>query len=145
MYYRRCFDDIFSSIGWCHHWQCARKGHEEIWGTKLRNGSLLLFHRAGLSWYCLGSQWSTYSLHTALIWSEPLFPFFLIFFIWVLKIKFCLQYPLEVYGYGFLFSLTGYLGVNLVLTLVRTAGAFAAVTVILILISIIYNILNVNY
>jgi len=39
------------------------------------------------------------------------------------------MYPLEMYGYGFLFSLTGYLGVNLVLTLVRTVGAFAAVTV----------------
>ncbi len=36
---------------------------------------------------------------------------------------------LEMYGYGFLLSLTGYLGVNLVLTLVRVAGAFAAVTV----------------
>lgn len=34
-----------------------------------------------------------------------------------------------MYGYGFLLSLTGYLGVNLVLTLVRVAGAFAAVTV----------------
>jgi len=39
------------------------------------------------------------------------------------------QYPFEFYGYGFLLSLTGYLGVNLVLTLVRVAGAFAAVTV----------------
>lgn len=38
-------------------------------------------------------------------------------------------YPLEMYGYGFLFSLTGYLGVSFVLTLVRTVGAFAAVTV----------------
>ena len=34
-----------------------------------------------------------------------------------------------MYGFGFLLSLTGYLGVNLVLTLVRVAGAFAAVTV----------------
>jgi len=36
---------------------------------------------------------------------------------------------LETYGYGFLFSLTGYIGVQIVLQLVRTGGAFAAVTV----------------
>lgn len=35
-----------------------------------------------------------------------------------------------MYGYGFFLSLTGYLGLNLVLTLVRVSGAFAAVTVI---------------
>ena len=40
-----------------------------------------------------------------------------------------LKHKLEMYGFGFLLSLTGYLGVNLVLTLVRVAGAFAAVTV----------------
>lgn len=34
-----------------------------------------------------------------------------------------------MYGLGFLLSITGYMGVNLVLTLVRVAGAFAAVTV----------------
>lgn len=39
------------------------------------------------------------------------------------------QHPLEVYGYGFILSLAGYCGLNLVLTLVRVAGAFAAVTV----------------
>lgn len=33
------------------------------------------------------------------------------------------------YGYAFIFSLTGYLGIQVVLTLVRTCGAFAAVTV----------------
>ena len=36
---------------------------------------------------------------------------------------------METYGYGFIFSLTGYIGVQIVLQLVRTGGAFAAVTV----------------
>jgi hypothetical protein len=40
------------------------------------------------------------------------------------------KFPVSVYGLGFLLSFTGYIGVNLVLTLVRVAGAFAAVTVI---------------
>ncbi|EFX72822.1 hypothetical protein DAPPUDRAFT_215749 [Daphnia pulex] len=39
------------------------------------------------------------------------------------------QFPVSIYGLGFLLSITGYMGVNLVLTLVRVAGAFAAVTV----------------
>lgn len=37
--------------------------------------------------------------------------------------------PLESYGHAFVFSLTGYLGMQVVLSLVRTFGAFAAVTV----------------
>ncbi len=36
---------------------------------------------------------------------------------------------MKTYGYGFIFSLTGYIGVQIVLQLVRTGGAFAAVTV----------------
>jgi hypothetical protein len=39
------------------------------------------------------------------------------------------KFPVSIYGLGFLLSITGYMGVNLVLTLVRVAGAFAAVTV----------------
>ncbi|KAK4024264.1 adenosine 3'-phospho 5'-phosphosulfate transporter 2 [Daphnia magna] len=39
------------------------------------------------------------------------------------------QFPVSIYGLGCLLSFTGYVGVNLVLTLVRVAGAFAAVTV----------------
>ena len=39
------------------------------------------------------------------------------------------QHPLHVYGYGFLLSVTGYLGLNILLTLLRVAGAFAVVTV----------------
>ncbi len=38
------------------------------------------------------------------------------------------QYPMQTYGYGFIFSLAGYLGVNIVLTLVKTTGALIAVT-----------------
>ena len=38
------------------------------------------------------------------------------------------QYPFETYGYGFLFSLSGYLGVNIVLTMVKSFGALVAVT-----------------
>jgi adenosine 3'-phospho 5'-phosphosulfate transporter B3 len=34
-----------------------------------------------------------------------------------------------MYGYALIFSLTGYLGIQIVLTLVRTCGAFVAVTV----------------
>ncbi|XP_044269597.1 adenosine 3'-phospho 5'-phosphosulfate transporter 2 [Tribolium madens] len=37
--------------------------------------------------------------------------------------------PKKLYGYALIFSLTGYLGIQIVLTLVRTCGAFAAVTV----------------
>jgi solute carrier family 35 (adenosine 3'-phospho 5'-phosphosulfate transporter), member B3 len=35
----------------------------------------------------------------------------------------------ETYGYGFLLSVTGYLGIQVVLTLVRNTGATTAVTV----------------
>lgn len=44
-------------------------------------------------------------------------------------IRFCSQYPIQTYGYALIFSLTGYLGIQIVLTLVRTCGAFVAVTV----------------
>lgn len=40
----------------------------------------------------------------------------------------CGQYPMETYGYAFLFSLSGYLGVNFVLTLIKSLGALVAVT-----------------
>lgn len=40
-----------------------------------------------------------------------------------------LQYPLETYGYALLFSLCGYLGIQMVLTLVQCCGAFAAATI----------------
>lgn len=39
------------------------------------------------------------------------------------------QNPRKMFGYAFVFSITGYLGIQIVLTLVRTCGAFAAVTV----------------
>lgn len=39
------------------------------------------------------------------------------------------QHPVETYGYGFFFSLTGYLGIQIVLTLVRSSGASVAATV----------------
>ncbi|CAG7828442.1 unnamed protein product, partial [Allacma fusca] len=39
------------------------------------------------------------------------------------------KHVMETYGYGFIFSLTGYVGIQIVLQLVRTSGAFAAVTV----------------
>ncbi|VDK73044.1 unnamed protein product [Onchocerca ochengi] len=39
------------------------------------------------------------------------------------------MHPLQIYGYGILFSISGYLGLNAVLSLVRTQGAFTAVTV----------------
>lgn len=44
-------------------------------------------------------------------------------------IYFFVQHPVETYGYAFLFSLTGYLGIQFVLTLVRTCGAPLAATV----------------
>ncbi|KAJ8958117.1 hypothetical protein NQ318_006046 [Aromia moschata] len=40
-------------------------------------------------------------------------------------ILFFAQNPKKIYGYAFLFSITGYLGIQVVLTLVRTTGAFA--------------------
>ncbi|KAI0207237.1 Adenosine 3'-phospho 5'-phosphosulfate transporter 2 [Lamellibrachia satsuma] len=42
--------------------------------------------------------------------------------------QFCTQYPMETYGYALVFSLTGYLGVNIVLTMVKTFGALITVT-----------------
>eukprot|EP00794_Sanderia_malayensis_P004652 gene4652-5260_t len=42
---------------------------------------------------------------------------------------FCLQFPLRTYGYAAIFSLSGYLGLSYVLTLVRKFGALLAVTV----------------
>jgi len=42
---------------------------------------------------------------------------------------FWLKNPYETYGYTFIFSLTGYLGINIVLHLVKQFGALNAVTV----------------
>jgi len=39
-----------------------------------------------------------------------------------------IQHPVETYGYAVIFSITGYLGINIVLTLVTTFGALPAVT-----------------
>jgi len=39
------------------------------------------------------------------------------------------EHPVETYGYATIFSITGYLGVNIVLTLVKRFGALIAVTV----------------
>jgi len=41
----------------------------------------------------------------------------------------CAAYPKETYGYAFIFSVTGYLGIQLILGMVRQFGAFLAVTV----------------
>ncbi|GFS10397.1 adenosine 3'-phospho 5'-phosphosulfate transporter 2-like [Elysia marginata] len=43
--------------------------------------------------------------------------------------QFCQQHPVETYGYAVIFSITGYLGLYVVLTLVRSFGALVAVTV----------------
>ncbi|CAL1536027.1 unnamed protein product [Lymnaea stagnalis] len=43
--------------------------------------------------------------------------------------SFCQQYPIETYGYAVIFSVTGYLGLYIVLTLVTSFGALIAVTV----------------
>lgn len=43
--------------------------------------------------------------------------------------EYVLQHPVETYGYGIVFSLAGYLGVNAVLSQVKIFGALAAVTV----------------
>lgn len=42
---------------------------------------------------------------------------------------FWLNNPIKTYGYAFIFSLTGYLGINVVLDLVKNFGALLAVTV----------------
>lgn len=44
-------------------------------------------------------------------------------------VKFCAEHPKQTYGYALLFSLSGYLGIQVVLTLVNTCGALAAATV----------------
>ncbi|XP_058795305.1 adenosine 3'-phospho 5'-phosphosulfate transporter 2 [Phymastichus coffea] len=43
--------------------------------------------------------------------------------------SFCSNHALETYGYALLFSLSGYIGIQIVLTLVQTCGAFVAATV----------------
>ncbi|ELU03367.1 hypothetical protein CAPTEDRAFT_169370 [Capitella teleta] len=43
--------------------------------------------------------------------------------------NFCLEYPLYTYGNSFIFALSGYLGVNIVLNLIKSFGALVAVTV----------------
>ncbi|XP_046746010.1 adenosine 3'-phospho 5'-phosphosulfate transporter 2 [Diprion similis] len=43
--------------------------------------------------------------------------------------SFCAEHPVETYGLGLLFSLSGYLGIQIVLTLVQCCGAFVAATV----------------
>lgn len=42
---------------------------------------------------------------------------------------FCSLYPLQTYGYAFLFSITGYFGISFVLALIKLFGALIAVTV----------------
>lgn len=42
---------------------------------------------------------------------------------------FLLQHPKETYGYALIFSLSGYLGIQIVLTLVQCCDAFVAATV----------------
>ncbi|XP_064473426.1 adenosine 3'-phospho 5'-phosphosulfate transporter 2-like isoform X2 [Ornithodoros turicata] len=44
-------------------------------------------------------------------------------------VNFCHEHPVETYGYGLVYSLTGYFGVQLVLTLVHIAGAFVAAVI----------------
>lgn len=44
-------------------------------------------------------------------------------------IRFCSEHPTFTYGYAFIFSITGYLGLISVLTLVKSFGALIAVTV----------------
>ncbi|XP_077297798.1 adenosine 3'-phospho 5'-phosphosulfate transporter 2 [Arctopsyche grandis] len=43
--------------------------------------------------------------------------------------NFCIKHPVETYGYGLLFSFTGYMGIQAVLILVKTCGAPTAATV----------------
>ncbi|XP_045157914.2 adenosine 3'-phospho 5'-phosphosulfate transporter 2-like [Mercenaria mercenaria] len=43
--------------------------------------------------------------------------------------KVCQLYPVQTYGYGLIFSLSGYIGLYIVLTLVKSFGALIAVTV----------------
>lgn len=50
------------------------------------------------------------------------------FFIIIIILVVVLQYPVETYLYALVFSITGYLGVNIVLTLVKSFGALPAVT-----------------
>lgn len=38
------------------------------------------------------------------------------------------QYPMQTYGYGILFSISGYIGLAIVLTMVKSFGALIAVT-----------------
>lgn len=44
-------------------------------------------------------------------------------------VKFCAQNPVQAYGLSFIFSISGYLGITFVLTLIKAFGALVAVTV----------------
>lgn len=44
-------------------------------------------------------------------------------------IAFCSRHVMKTYGYALIFSLSGYLGIQIVLTLVKTCGAFTAATI----------------
>uniref|UniRef100_A0A1S4LYF4 Adenosine 3'-phospho 5'-phosphosulfate transporter 2 n=1 Tax=Ixodes scapularis TaxID=6945 RepID=A0A1S4LYF4_IXOSC len=43
--------------------------------------------------------------------------------------QFCSMHPMETYGYGTVFAIVGYFGVQFVLTLINMTGAFVTVTV----------------
>ncbi|XP_029821904.2 adenosine 3'-phospho 5'-phosphosulfate transporter 2 [Ixodes scapularis] len=43
--------------------------------------------------------------------------------------QFCSMHPMETYGYGTVFAIAGYFGVQFVLTLINMTGAFVTVTV----------------
>lgn len=44
------------------------------------------------------------------------------------NLLYSLKHPMETFGYSFIFSLTGYAGINIVLHLVKHFGALIAVT-----------------
>lgn len=48
--------------------------------------------------------------------------------IWLTHIIIVVKHPIQTYGYGLLFSISGYIGVAFVLSLVKAFGALIAVT-----------------
>uniref|UniRef100_A0A914C1N3 Adenosine 3'-phospho 5'-phosphosulfate transporter 2 n=1 Tax=Acrobeloides nanus TaxID=290746 RepID=A0A914C1N3_9BILA len=58
---------------------------------------------------------------------------------------FFIKHPIETYGYIFIFSLLGFAGVNIVLTLVKTTGALVAVTGIVFILIVSLNFLAVSH
>lgn len=124
----RCWHDIYSITIWRNDWQCSGEGNARAQSVQCWGCSVFIWHRFCIFARCLDTNRKLYVRSTLLCHRK----FLNTWFLYVIKheiFPFASQYPLQTYGYAFLFSLSGYLGIQFVLTLVRTCGAPLAATV----------------